>query len=532
MAPPIKKGKARNGRFVILIGDEGAILVYLQGKKVVRRLFAASPEPSNTRSLLDALSSDTKAPVSLLIDMIDQSFVRQTLPPVTQFSVGKLIKRRLDRDFAADDIKGAIILGREKGGRKDWNYMMVSLANTPLLSKWIDLVSERPNPFGGIFLLPIEAEQYVKSLVDSQAIKSDSEWQLLVSHNKVSGFRQVVLQKGKIVFTRMAQPIGDSLPDVIAGNIEQEIMNTSEYLKRLGYSDQAGLDIHIVVAEDIKASLDTAKIKCTNVHIFTPYEVATGLALEQAAQVEDHFGDVVFATHFGSAKKHTLSLQTKYTEKLSTLVTANKAIRGAAALFAFCIIFLIGQSALEAFETYQATKELETQKAGIEKTLEETKKIASQVPGNNEKIADVVSVYELFNKAELSPYWFINKVRNTLADNTLVQTISWNLSDPLNVKENEDKRVFSATIKVSFLFDEKQPKQLGLIAEEYVKRFEKEFEGFKVTHSPIPGLLEDNEALTLTDNPSGQQSSSPLQGVNTSNSMDFTVVSSPSTGMP
>ena len=195
MAPPSKNVRARSGKFVLFLGDEGAILVYLQGKKVLRRLFASSPEPANTRSLLEALSVDPKAPVTMLIDMMDQSFVRQTLPPVTQFSVSKLIKRRLDRDFAADDIKGAIILGREKGGRKDWNYMMVSLANTHLLNKWVELIAERPNPFGGIYLLPIEAELYTKTLVEKLGLKSNSEWQLLVSHNKVSGFRQVVLQE-------------------------------------------------------------------------------------------------------------------------------------------------------------------------------------------------------------------------------------------------------------------------------------------------------------------------------------------------
>ncbi len=504
-------------------------MVYLKGKKVIRRLFAASPEPSNTRALMEALSNDPTAPVSLLIDMMDQSFVRQTLPPVTQFSVGKLIKRRLDRDFAADDIKGAIILGREKGGRKDWNYMMVSLASTPLLSKWIEIIAERPNQFGGIFLLPIEAEIYTKSLVDSQGIKSNSEWQLLVSHNKVSGFRQVVMQKGRIVFTRMAQPIGDSLPDVIAGNIEQEIVNTSEYLKRLGFMDNAGLDIYIIVAEDIKASIDSAKIKCTQAHIFTPFEVAAGMGLEQAAQAEDHFGDVVFAAHFGATKKHNLGLQTKYTEKLRNLVMAAKAIRATAALIALSILFLIGQTAVESFETFQSSKELEIQKTKLNETLEESKRLATKVPGDNEIIADIVSIYELFNKAELSPYWFINKVRGTLGNEALVQNISWNLADPLNVKDTEDKRTFNATVKIEFTVDPKQTKLLGQTAQNYVEKFKKEFDGYNVSHTALPGLLEDNETLTLSDNPASATSNPQSgQGVNSLNTVDFIITSNSS----
>jgi len=48
------------------------------------------------------------------------------LPPVSRFRP-KLIRRRLERDFANSEIRGAILLGREQTGRKDWNFMMVAL---------------------------------------------------------------------------------------------------------------------------------------------------------------------------------------------------------------------------------------------------------------------------------------------------------------------------------------------------------------------------------------------------------------------
>ena len=67
------------------------------------------------------------APIVLVIDNMDQSYIQQSLPPVSSFSVQKLIKRRLERDFGKNDIKGAISLGRDTGGRKDWNFLMVAL---------------------------------------------------------------------------------------------------------------------------------------------------------------------------------------------------------------------------------------------------------------------------------------------------------------------------------------------------------------------------------------------------------------------
>lgn len=509
MALPVKKSKSKSGKFVLFVGDEGAILVYMQGKRVVRRLFAATPEPTNTRGLIDALSNDPKAPVSILIDMIDQSYVKQTLPPVSQLSVNKLISRRLDRDFSKDDLKGAIILGREKDGRKDWNFLMVSLANTPILSKWIELVVERPNPFSGIFLLPIEAEIYTKKLVEKSGIKSDSKWQLLVTHNKVSGFRQVVFQNGRVTFTRMAQSIGESVPDVIAGNIEQEIINTTEYLKRMGFSEQAGLDTYIIVSDDIKSCIDPKKIKSTNVEIFTPHQVAEALDLQQAAMPEDHFGDVVFASFFGSVKKHQLTLHTPYTKKLGQFAAVSLGVKSLAGLIALGILYFIGSTAFSSYEIYQATKLLEIQKKEAQVEYEKTRELASRFPIGIEKITDVVTVYQMLDKPELTPEWVVEKIIKTLKNDAVVKSFSWELPEPMKVSPTADERKFKADVEIAFLVDETDSKALGKAASEFVERFKAEFKDFSITTSELPGLLEDNESFVIQNTPSGNTPTTP-----------------------
>ena len=58
-------------------------------------------------------------------------------------------------------------------------------------------------------------------------------WKFLVTHNKVGGFRQVILRDGRAIFTRLTQPVGEVTPAVVAGNIEQEITSTIEYMNRL-----------------------------------------------------------------------------------------------------------------------------------------------------------------------------------------------------------------------------------------------------------------------------------------------------------
>lgn len=114
-----KSSAATGSRFVLFMGDDGVILILIQGGKVVRRMYAASPEQEHVAPFLELMDANPKAPVYVLVDVIDQSYVRHTLPPVSPLGVNKLVNRRLERDFAPEDINGALPLGREKSGRKE-----------------------------------------------------------------------------------------------------------------------------------------------------------------------------------------------------------------------------------------------------------------------------------------------------------------------------------------------------------------------------------------------------------------------------
>jgi hypothetical protein len=72
---------SKGQKFILLIGDEGAILVYLKDNAVQSRHFVPDASPQNLEELQQAFAVDTKAPLIIVIDTMDQSFVQQTLPP-------------------------------------------------------------------------------------------------------------------------------------------------------------------------------------------------------------------------------------------------------------------------------------------------------------------------------------------------------------------------------------------------------------------------------------------------------------------
>ncbi|HEU5047642.1 MAG TPA: hypothetical protein VFT64_07355 [Rickettsiales bacterium] len=486
--------------FTMMIGDEGAVLVQLQHGAVVRRLFAASPDPAQVRAIDEALNNSPNSPITVLFDIMDQSYVRQTLPPVSSFSVGKIISRRLAKDFSPDDIKGFVILDRDKAGRRDWNYMMVSLANTAILQKWMNFITERSNPFRGMGLLPMEAQNFMRALEKHfQRSKSkDSkpmEWQILVSHHKVGGFRQVVMRNGKLVFTRMALPFGESLPDVIAGNIEQEMINTLEYLKRLGLQDTALISITIICSEEIKQALDPKNIKAGEHHFLTPYEVANMLSLKDAAGDGDHFGDIVLSAFIAKQRKLILPLFTDYTRKLRNLSMFALYTKLGGALCALAVLGWIGSSAWSIFETKQAISDLEIKHHTLTESLNKIKVTAETLPKNVNLYSDIMTISQMFNKPQYDIIPFIEQLSTGISNTAMASSLHWVLQGVDGITKTTDSRTITSEVELKLITTPETNAQMRDAMKNLQDVVKKAMPTFNISYEDTSSVLSDTKEL-------------------------------------
>jgi hypothetical protein len=390
-----------HARFILLIGDEGTILIYLKGNTVLSRQFVPDASEGNLGELRETIQKDKQAPITMIIDSVDQSFVQQTLPPVSALSVKKLIKRRLERDFKPEDIKGAITLGREKGARKDWNFLMVSVERSPQLVLWLEFIQTFENRFYGIVLLSVESGIFIKNLERALGVPpktgTGAEWKIIVSHNKVGGFRQIILRNGRLIFTRLALPVGEPTPPVIAGNIEQEMLSTIEYLKRFGYSSRSGLDVYIIASEDVCKLIDPVRFEAASYHAFSPHEVAQHLGIKGATQPSDQFGDVVLAAAVGAIHRNVLKLTTIESRLYDKYLMVKYSQRAAAGLLVFGMLIqaiYIGYSSIVAMGEADAAEKKQQQS---QQMLDSLKK---QVGESNINIDLVGNQIELYKEAK------------------------------------------------------------------------------------------------------------------------------------
>lgn len=597
--------KAFSSRFVYLIGDDGAILVYMEKDKVVRRLFASSSSPEHVAPFLELLNAYPKAPIYVLIDLMDQSYIRHKLPPVSPLGLNKLAARRLDRDFAKDDIKGALNLGREKDGRKDWNFLFISLAVTDQLKSWLDVVLELPNFFGGIYMLPVECEYVVTDLskgyhglvtpdadlnlpdapqemVESVAeampqatdkAESSSEvgaaakirfpkinmkregrldaatkkakpvkskkasfslsfgkkkgtesadsasvndvsapmWQIYITQNKVGGFRQVVLREGKLIFTRQAQSMDGAPAEMIAGNVEQELQNTLEYLKRLAYNPREGLEVFVVMAEDIKQHISSKAFPNIGFYVLTPYEAAQALQLKHAVLSSDRFGDIVVATVFGSRKRKRLKLNMPYTQKLEMLYKSRWGVRVGALLVVIAIALMTVSGVLSLLESEGKQHDLERQKRLKSESLDDAKKTTSGFSTEVDVLTDTIAIHKELVWPVETPFMVLDKVVNIVNDGFIFSRFEWRAdgvmpgnpnSEPVEL-EKRAKPVYTVGFGVEAIYTSaiKDWKQFITDVNAKIASFDLVFdpEEYEMKHSDMPGLSSEGKALEIKD---------------------------------
>ncbi len=406
-------------------------MIHLRGKSVISRHFVPDASEQNLEEFRQAMQSDSKAPLMMVIDSMDQSYVQQTLPPVSSLGVGKLIKRRLDRDFGGNDIKGALVLGREKTGRKDWNFMMIAQERSPQLNLWLDFAESLPNRFEGIRLVSVEVEQILRELDKIRGIKKKDpkpEWKFFVSHNKVGGFRQVILRHGRMVLTRLAQPLADANPEVVAGSIEQEMLSTIEYMKRLSFNAQSGLEVVLIASQAIKQAVDCRKLGASTVQSYTPYELSQKFGIEGATQPTDQFGDVLLAALIGSNRKHILPLDVPQFKKVNQYYQLLTIQRLVASLMVVGMLGLSMMSAIDIVSMDGDIEKLTGDKAANQRTLTALREEIKRTNLDVEKATDLIDLYKQLGTEAGDPFEFIEKLKPLITPPLALKSIDWQIS--------------------------------------------------------------------------------------------------------
>lgn len=538
-----KARQPRGRRFILTIGDEGAILLFMAGSKVMERSFAQNIDSEEAKTCLRMMEAQPDVPIRVVLDTLDQSYIQQTLPPVTSFSVNKIIQRRLQREFAAEEIKGAFSLGREKGARKDWNFLMLAVQQPPAIKAWIERILQLKNPCEALTALPVECARIVKTLHAQLRERNKQQspapmWQFLISHNKVSGIRQVILKQGKVIFTRLAQSADDSNPAIVAGTIEQEAFGTIEYMKRLAFRPQDGLEIIILAADAILPLINPSKFSGTTIHTLSPHAAATLLGLSQATTPGDRYGDVALAAAIGMEKRLVLPLVTPAIQEQRRYITLHSATRYAGLAVTLSCLAYIGYSGFTGYESRARSEVLGTQLQAAETRLASLQEQASTLDQNIDTLSDLITLHKLLSADTPQPLLALKRLSDALDETVRIVSVQWaintekpatnaaaapmpdaiSLPPSTEVSPTPPNKTFPVKMQIMLEFNEfNQPsKEFVAQAETVRERIKKAFANSAITaeYVDLPGTFKDTQPVQLGSNTASNTAASSAEKKN------------------
>jgi hypothetical protein len=385
--------------FVLNIGDDNVVLTRLVDRKVVNA-WLASPDPAMaTEELGEALASDKKATVSVLIDTLDQAFKEEELPKVNVLDRRKLVARHINMAFPGANLRGARLIG--PGPKKTLVYQFASVPLDGRIPGWLDFVASLPNPKGGIHAIAAENADLLAALApkDAPVEEGKNHWRHLIGINVSGGLRQIIEKNGRLSLTRLTQaPPPETPPDEFADLIARDFKATITYIRRLGYVVGDALDLIVLTTVENKAALDGLNWDgARSVSIYTPFEAALAADLGPIGREDQAYCDVLHAAWFAHKRRPALPLTRSAAlgDMKDDVRELAYAAAPYAAVFAIAgVIGWLGWAGVDTYNTVQDNRLLESQVATLQANVAKAQQELRVLPYDAAKMRNVLQVNE------------------------------------------------------------------------------------------------------------------------------------------
>lgn len=489
----------------VIINGESAIFSLNVGTQVKQRAYCSSHENYAKSDAPDLFAKNPDAQVYVLLDTAEQNFTRQSMPGVSSVAVAKLVNKRLLRDYPADDLKGAVNCGREKVGRKDWRYLFVQAPYTEDVTKWLSNFEKLCNPFMGVYLLPLEA-RYIAKMLQKSLLKSgksgvnkkgnakknqaEPTWTFLSLTQKSGGIRQVVLHHDHVYFTRYVRYPQNAVSDVISGVIEQEMLNTIDYLRRLSFKDDEMARAVIIASNEVKASLAGKEIAGMDALVYSPYEFSVITGMTGACRLDDKYADILCAITF-LAHKPTLKLFTPALKKNNGIYLFSRALRISSMIMAPLFIGISAYLGWSIYSLKDSIAVLEDKKVMLNKRMKEEESASEHIDKEQAtKIISSVSVWRSLRENTVSsPKILLNHVSNINDSSIKIKNFRWNYVPAEKRGRGSIEERESAQLSLDFFNKGKSPESLFKNFDLFSTRMNTEFSDHTVQYSRLPDKL-------------------------------------------
>lgn len=420
--------------YVLNIGDDNVVLTRLNNGKVANA-WLGSPDPAMAQEELgEALAEDSKGRISVLFDVLDQSFKDEEIPRVGVLDRRKLLARHINMAFPGANLRGARLVSET--AKKTLIYEMASVPLDGRVPGWLDFIQSLPHEKGGLHVVAAENVDLLTALApkDAPVEEGKNHWRHLIGVNVTGGLRQIIEKNGRLCLTRLTQaPPADTAPADFADMITRDFKATITYIRRLGYQVGEPLDLVVLTTPENKAVLqeldwDSAR----SVSVYTPYEAGALLGLGSLGREDQAYCDVLHAAWFSSKKKAVLPLT-----RTAALGDTKDDIRELAFLAApyaagLLLAALVGWSGWTAYELIDSDGRNEVLQAQLDRLTTDVaaaQSVADGLPYPAERMRNALAVAKTLDSGKVDIMPLLGRVGTALDSDAVVLNLRFLTGD-------------------------------------------------------------------------------------------------------
>lgn len=415
-------------RFVLTIGNEGGLLAELSGDRIRQQWPVTQP---GDPTLAAALAEAPRRPVVVVVDLLEQSYRKESVPKLNRIDRPKVLKRRLDRAFPDAPLKAGLELGEDPEQHQNRRYLLASVPPSPDWDRWAEFLRSIENPVVALTLLPVEVTDLVGRLakVLTSAGSEPSRWAILISPQPTGGVRQIVVDGAELALTRLTPSLSVDAPPVQrAAEVQQELKATLGYMTRLGYRTGSGLDIIVLDDQARREDFDGAALAGVQLHVLSATAAASALGFG-SGMPEDAPGALLCGAWIGRQRTHTLQL---LPPELRTRMMQGAALRWATAGLTASALGLVSYSALSAVTGFQIEQEVDWLRAWrdtVRVTLEQAGGDIDQTVQRADDMRAVLEAHRQLQVDRRDPFESLHALRAALVRNEQLLSFSWQLTE-------------------------------------------------------------------------------------------------------
>lgn len=361
----------------------------------------------------------------MVVDVIEEEFVTDTIPKLSSGDRKGLVSRRLSKRFPRTPYKLAIYQGRSANSSDETNVLYSAITNHELVDPWLEIVSRCRTPLVDVCSVPLLGADLLREF------RKPATNSLFLTQHQGGRLRQIFIRAGHPLSARLSRV--DSVDSESFGeSLVSEVMQSRKYLERSRYLNHSDpLDVYLIADQETGARAfagDNAQIDF-RAHVIDPKEAGARLGIT-ADMPPEHLEVLYLARCVRKRPKHSYKL-TDRTDYSLLLKLRHSAIAMATAGAVACSIAsgVLFAGALTFRDTSQI---IESQISHLEETYRREHDELEPIRADSHEMKLAVDTGDFILRNSLPIEWVMEQVGNVMDDHADMHIghLDWAIETP------------------------------------------------------------------------------------------------------